>query len=295
MKIGSWNALGLLDGTFLLDGGSMFGIVPRPLWSRRFVPDEQNRIPMALRPLLLRGQGRNILVDCGIGLRFSPKQQEIYQYRRHLGGLSAHLARLGLDPGDITDVIATHLHFDHLGGLLAPGPDGALTPVFPRATVHLQEAAWEWAKHPSPWDQGSFFLGDLAIWSERLDIHLLRGDEVLFPGIRVQRVDGHTPGQQLVFVEDGSESLLYCADLIPTASHLHVPFIMAYDQHPLTTLKEKEAVLGEALLAQRVLVFEHDPFLPACRLVTEKGRFAPGCGICLNTGLGEVAGARASR
>ena len=150
MRIGPHSVWTLLEGTLGLDGGSMFGIVPGPLWAKAHPPDERNRITMALRPLVIRADdGRCILVDAGIGKRFDEKQQAIYRYQSRGGGLVAGLARLGVQPQDVTDVIATHLHFDHVGGLLTRQPDGGLVPTLPRARVHLQEAAWSWARNPS--------------------------------------------------------------------------------------------------------------------------------------------------
>jgi glyoxylase-like metal-dependent hydrolase (beta-lactamase superfamily II) len=282
MRIGSWSVATVLEGTFGLDGGSMFGIVPRPLWSRQHPPDAQGRITMALRPMLILGERRRILVDAGIGDRFQGRQQEIYRYQRHAGGLPGALALLGVRAEDITDVIATHLHFDHVGGLLQRGPDGHLSPLFPQATVHLQEEAWDWARGPTVWDQGSFFPEDFPVWEDRLRLHLLRGDAEIAPGVRVQVTAGHTPGQQLVLVGEGPDALVYCADLIPTAAHLRLPYIMAYDQRPLVSLEEKKILLAQALEEGWTLVFEHDPFLSACRLREDEGRVLAGEEVCLN-------------
>ncbi|NMB77210.1 MAG: MBL fold metallo-hydrolase [Myxococcales bacterium] len=282
MQISGYQVFSLLEGTFLLDGGSMFGIVPRPLWARHHPPDERGRIVMALRCLLLVGEGRRILVDAGLGERFRGKSEEIYRYRANGGGLSAQLARLGVRPDDITDVIASHLHFDHVGGLLSAGAAGALTPVFPRARVHLQREGWEWARAPSLWDEASFFQQDLDVWERTLELDFLSGDAELAPRLRVRANAGHTPGHQVVIVGEGSETLVFCADLIPTATHLRLPYIMAYDQRPLQTLEEKEILLAQALEEDWILVFEHDPFVAACRLQEKDGRAEAAEAVCLN-------------
>lgn len=283
MRIGGHTVWTVLEGTFGLDGGSMFGVVPRPLWSRAHPPDERNRITMALRPLVIRADdGRCILVDAGIGQRFDAKQQAIYGYQSRSQGIVGALSRLGIAPGDVTDVIATHLHFDHVGGLLTRSEDGRLTPSLPRARVHLQEAAWEWAANPSQWDQGSYFGQDFEIWERQLDLKMLRGDAELADGIRVHETAGHTPGHQIVVVADGADTLVYCADLIPTATHVRLPYIMAYDQRPLLTLDEKKMLLAQAIEENWILVFEHDPHTAACRLRERDGRVEPGEQVCLN-------------
>lgn len=279
MQVGEWDVTTVLDGTFLLDGGSMFGIVPRPLWSRHHPADERNRIVMALRGLLVRGGGRCLLVDCGIGPRFEGKQREIYGWKPGPAGprgLLDGLAAQGVGPDDITDVIATHLHFDHVGGMLTVADDGSLAPTFPSARVHVQEECWNWACAPSIWDGASFFRDDFEVWEQCLDIRLLRGDGEVAPGVRVQVIGGHTPGQQIVVVGAGEGAVVYCADLMPTATHIRLPYIMAYDHQPLATLEEKKILLAEALEGGWVLVFEHDPLVEACRLQEKDGRVVQG-------------------
>jgi glyoxylase-like metal-dependent hydrolase (beta-lactamase superfamily II) len=260
MRVGGWNVFTLMEGTWLLDGGSMFGIVPKKLWARAHPADGQNRIVMALRCLLITGADRKILVDCGIGDRLDEKKQKIYQHRQTPGGMVGCLARLGIRPQEITDVIASHLHFDHVGGLLKPKPDGSLEPAFENARVHVQEECWAWASGPTVWDGGSFFPDDLRVLEELLKLQIV------------------------VVGEEGQNGcVVYCADLIPTASHIRLPFIMAYDHLPLVTLEEKEVLLAQALEEDWVLVFDHDPYTPACTLVEEKGRVVAGDAVCLNT------------
>lgn len=285
VKVGSWNVFTLMEGTWLLDGGSMFGIVPQKLWARAHPPDEQNRILMALRCLLIAGPERKILVDCGIGNRLDQKQQEIYRHRQTPGGVVGCLARLGIRPQEITDVIASHLHFDHVGGLLTRAESGRLEPTFENARVHVQEECWAWASRPTVWDGGSFFSGDLQVWEQRLKPNLLRGDSEIAGQVRVKVTRGHTPGQQIVLVgaKDRPGCVVYCADLIPTASHIRLPFIMAFDHHPLVTLEEKEVLLAQALEQDWVLVFDHDPYTPACTLVEREGRVVAGDAVCLNS------------
>lgn len=293
MRVGPWNVFTLMEGTWLLDGGSMFGIIPKKLWAKPHPPDEQNRIVMALRCLLITGPQKKILVDCGIGDRLDEKQQKIYRHQQTPGGIVGCLARLGVRPQEITDVIASHLHFDHVGGLLTRTEDGRLEPTFENARVHVQEECWAWAGGPTVWDGGSFFSGDLKAFEQRLKLNLLRGDGEIAEQIHVKVTGGHTPGQQIVVVGEGGaqsgagKAVVYCADLVPTASHIRLPFIMAYDHHPLVTLEEKKVLLAQALEGNWVLVFDHDPYTPACTLVEEKGRVVAGDAVCLNFAISD--------
>lgn len=282
MKIGKWTLVTLLESTFRLDGGSMFGIVPRQLWARLFPPDEQNRILMALRVLLLSDGQRHILIDAGIGNRFSGKQQEIYQVRPCGDGIRTALARLGLSAEDITDCITTHLHFDHVAGLLTPDPAGKLRPTFPNAMIYIQEEGWRFAKTPSLWDQASFFQDDFERWEDEMNLQFLQGDCEIEQGIRVLATCGHTPGHQVVVIGEGERSAVFCGDLIPTAAHVRLPYIMAYDQQPLETLEEKEALLAQALEENWVLIFEHDPYTTAHRLEEKSGKIVVGEAVCIN-------------
>jgi len=282
MHIGGWQIHTLLEGTFLLDGGSMFGVVPRALWSRHQLPDAEGRIVMALRCLACVGHGRVVLVDVGMGDRLDERRQAVYRHTPRAGRLAEGLARLGLGAADVSDVILTHLHFDHAGGLFVPEAGGALRPAFPRARVHLQEAAWRWAAAPSLVDQASFLPGDAARCEAELDLRLLRGDEVLEEGLRVQVTAGHTAGHQLVVVGEGAGAAVFCADLIPTATHVRLPWVMAYDHQPLVTLEEKQVLLAQAVEEGWVLVLEHDPAVGACRLVERDGRVEPGEKLCLD-------------
>ncbi len=276
MKIGRWQVDTVLEGTFLLDGGSMFGIVPKTLWQRYHPSDANNRIVMALRVLVCRSEDRCIVVDCGLGRRFTGKQEEIYGYTPHQGGLLAGLGRLGIEPEQVTDVVASHLHFDHMGGLLQPVDGGGLEPVFPRARLHVQKECWDWARSPSDWDRASFIRGDFDIWQERLELNLFHGEQEIAPGILAMPAPGHTPGHQIVIVRGAGGGLVFCADLIPTATHVRLPYIMAYDHKPVVTLEQKKLLLARALEEGWILVFEHDPAVVACRVGEKDGR--PVCG-----------------
>ncbi len=259
------------DGTFALDGGAMFGVVPKALWSKRHTPDAQNRIRLTARCLLIDDGRRRVLVDDGLGARWSDKHRDIYAIDASAYDLDRELARAGLRREDITDVVLTHLHFDHAGGTTRD-VDGKLELAFPRATYHLQRRNWKWAHQPSEKDAGSFRGEDYALLERSGRLHLIEGGTELYPGIELFVCEGHTVGLQLVRVNGGDRTLVYCGDVIPTASHLRPSWVMAYDLYPLTTIEEKKLLLAEAMENQTVLFFEHDLDIPACTVREEDGQ-----------------------
>jgi glyoxylase-like metal-dependent hydrolase (beta-lactamase superfamily II) len=257
----------LESGRFSLDGGAMFGLVPRPLWEKRIAPDDRHRIPQAARCLLIRSGKRTILVDTGMGEGWNDKERSIYGLDSSATSLDSELMRLGLKRSDVTDVILTHLHFDHAGGAIDPDE----LPAFPSATYHLQRRHWAWAHHPSERDRGSFRAGTLRGLEKSGRLHLIEGETELFPGIHLLLSEGHTVGMQLVRVESDDSWLTYCADLIPTSAHLAPAWGMSYDLYPLTVIEEKKMLVAEALEDRGILFFEHDPYLQACRVREEAG------------------------
>jgi len=265
MKIGPYELHAIDTGRFALDGGAMFGVVPKPLWNKTNPADEQNRIELALRALLIVGKGRVILVDTGIGTKFNEKQRAIYKVDHSRFDLASSLRKVGVSFAEITHVILTHLHFDHAGGATTL-EGGRLKPTFPNATYIVQRRNFEWALNPSERDRASYFRDDFAPLKEHGVLELRDGTGELFPNIALEVVNGHTPGQQLVRISDGRATLLYCADLVPTTSHLALPYIMAYDLFPLTTLEEKKTYLCRASDEEWTLFFEHDPDTEAARV-----------------------------
>jgi glyoxylase-like metal-dependent hydrolase (beta-lactamase superfamily II) len=274
VKLGRYELHAVRDGTFALDGGAMFGVVPRPLWERKIAPDARNRIPLAARCLLAvdRDAKRVILVDDGMGDKWDAKRVEIYGIDKSAGDLAAGLRRLGFAPEDVTDVVLTHLHFDHAGGTTRPGPAGEPTLSFPRAVHHLQRRNWNWAHGPTEKDQGSFLVENFELLRHSNLLHLVDGAAALFPDVELIVSEGHTVGQQLPRFHDGSTHLTFCGDLIPTAAHLRPSWVMAYDLQPLTTLEEKKVLVAEALEDDGILFFEHDPAIAACRLEERDGQ-----------------------
>ena len=260
LDIGRYSLHAVPSGEFGLDGGAMFGVVPRPLWERTNPPAELGRIPLGLRLLLIRGPDRTWLVDTGIGDKFDPKSNRIYKVDAWLPDEA--LRRAGFDPESITDVLLTHLHFDHGGG--ATRADG--TPVFQNARYHVQRRQWDWARDPSVKDRASFRPPDFVPLKDQDRLVLLDGRTEVADGIEVIPVDGHTPAMQLVKVSDGSQTVLFCADLVPTRTHVRTPYVMAYDNEPLKTVAEKTEWLGRAADEDWILFLEHDPNGATCRV-----------------------------
>lgn len=263
MTIGQYTLDAVETGRFALDGGAMFGVVPKPLWSRTNPPDDRNRITLAARSLLLRDGRRTILIDNGNGPKFTEKLRDIYRLEDGDSNLAASLGALGVKFTDVTDVILTHLHFDHAGGSTVI-ENGRAVPAFPNARYHVQAAHWAQAMNPTPRDRASFFPDDYLPLRDAGVLEFTDGEGEIFPGIRVVVTNGHTTAQQLPLISDGRTTLLFSCDLFPTTAHLPLPYVMAYDLRPLVTLEEKRTVLERAADERWVLFFEHDPGTVAC-------------------------------
>ncbi len=278
MKIGAYDVVSIQTGRFALDGGAMFGVVPRVLWQRHIEPDEKHRIPMALRSLLIRGEGRTILVDTGVGeTKWSDKERSMYAIDHSEHHLACALGGHGLIPADITDVILTHLHFDHAGGATTQLDDGSLVPTFENATYYLQKRNLAWAEHPTEKDQASYLERDFGSIIARDQLRLLDDGEALpFEGFELEISDGHTEGQQLPRISDGTRTVQYCGDLIPTSVHVPIPWVMGYDIRPLQTMEEKKSLLRRAVDEDWILAYEHDPKLAATRVIETERGFAAG-------------------
>lgn len=269
-----WTLDAVETQTFTLDGGAMFGVVPRPLWEARITPDERNGIRMAMRALLIRGEGRIILVDCGMGDGWDERWRDRYRVAPAGTRLFDELARHQVAPRDVTDVICTHLHFDHTGGLVHPAAEagGALSPTFPGARHHVQAVQLSHALTPTPKDRGSYRPERFTPVRDAGLFEIHQGEAEVAPGVRLLPVDGHSPGMQLVEVRDDELALLFGADLVPTAAHLPVPWVMAYDNHPLKTLDEKARWIAPHIQAGGVVMFEHDAALTAGRFDWNDGK-----------------------
>lgn len=269
LTIGGYKIHPLPTGVFGLDGGAMFGTVPRTLWEKTNPPDELNRIPLEARALLLSSANRKILVDVGIGSDFVEKYGEklgkkfgeIYDVTGD-GALSA-LKTFGLQADDITDVILTHLHFDHAGGSTR-WINNKLGPTFSKARYYVQKNNLETARHPNLREKASYFAPNFEPLVESGCLELLDGPvKNLFPGIDIFISNGHTKAQQLVEVYDDKSALVYCGDIIPTSSHVRLPFVMGYDLNPLLVIEEKKQILSRMVDKKGHVFFEHDPYCDA--------------------------------
>ncbi len=270
-QIGSYTLHAIETGRFGLDGGAMFGIVPKPLWERKISADELNRIPLHARCLLLEGEGRLILIDNGIGDKYNEKFRAIYAVDDKDVNLDRSLAALGYSRNEITDVILTHLHFDHCGGSTHL-VDGKPRVAFENATFHVQKEHWDWADKSNIREKASFLAENLEPLDSSSQLNLIDGTSELFPGVELIPVDGHTKAMQLVRVHDASRSLLFVADLMPTHAHLMPAWNMSYDLWPMTTITEKRRILETALTEKWHLFFEHDPTIGLCDVVqAERG------------------------
>lgn len=264
MKLGQFNFIAIETGVFRLDGGAMFGVVPKVLWSKTNPADGDNRIAMAMRALFVEGAGRRLVIDAGASTDFSEKMVRNYAIRTD--GLRAALERKGIDPDSVTDAVATHLHFDHACGFAHRTENGGNGLALPRAIHHIQRKQWEAALSPNEKDRASFFPECLLPIERAGLLRLVDGASEIFPGVTVLPTDGHTLGHQVVLVSTGAGSVLYCGDLIPLASHVNLPYIMAYDHFPLRTLEEKKEMLGRAADEGWILFFEHDPEIVAAKV-----------------------------
>ena len=249
------------DGPFRLDGGAMFGVVPRVLWEQKAEPDDRHRIQLAMRPLLVEAPWGRMLIDCGAGDKMDVRQREIYALDRD-HALDESLAAAGTSAEQIDLVLATHLHFDHFGGATAR-IDGRLRPRFPNARYLIRAAEWEDATHPHERNRASYLQDDFVPLAEAGMVDYFEGDQTIRPGVRVVRTGGHTGQHQIVFLESNGRTAVFTADLIPTIAHIQDHWIMGYDLFPVETLMFKKAFIREAIEREYLIVFEHDPHVTA--------------------------------
>jgi len=250
----------IVDSDFWLDGGAMHGIVPRPLWEKRHPPDDRGRIRMVSRVLLYEEarEGRLWLVEAGVGDGWDAKKVEIYGMRPEGGGLAGELRALGRSPDDVTDVVLTHLHFDHAAGAVTRA-GGEARPAFPRARIHVQRRQLEWALRPHAKDAGSYRAGDAQALAASPLLATADGEARLSPTVSVAPVEGHTAAMQVVTIEAGDGRVVQVvSDLVPTFAHLRPAWVMAYDNNPLVSVDEKRAFLARAAARRHVLVSVHD-------------------------------------
>lgn len=257
-------------GFFKLDGGAMFGVVPKPLWQKLNPADEQNRCTWAMRCLLYEADGRLLVVDTGIGDKQDAKFFGHYDLQGN-GSLLGSIRQAGYSEADVTDVLLTHLHFDHVGGAVKRSGD-QLLPVFPNADYWTHPAHWQWAVEPNPREKASFLKENILPLQESGQLRFLMESQFPFADLNLLFVDGHTEKMALPIFRINGRTVAYMADLIPSSAHVPLPYVMSYDVRPLLTMDEKARVLQQAADENWILVFEHDPVVEAATVEhTEKG------------------------
>ncbi len=281
MISGNYQIEAIETGIFALDGGAMFGVVPKVLWSKSYhVGDELNRIPLAARIILIIHDDRKILIDTGNGTKYDDSFARRFNIDRISSDITSSLAKFGLTTSDITDVIITHLHFDHAGGATAI-KDGKICPTFENAKYYVQREHLQWAKSPKDKDKASFIEEDFVPIIDKGQLIELDGETEISNGITVFPVYGHTKAMQLVKIDTGSEIFMYMADLCPTAAHIPFPYVMGYDNFPLTTIEEKKKILPDLFEKNAILIYEHDAFRQASRIQKHKSGYIKGEDIIL--------------
>lgn len=268
--LGDLELVSLSDGFFNLDGGAMFGVVPRALWEKRLPPDDANRVPMGMRPLIVRGD-QTMLIDAGVGDKSDAKFTELYGLERAYH-LDHSLAEAGISPNDIDIVVASHLHFDHVGGFTARAADGRIVPRFPNARYIAHASEWHDATHPHERNKASYLGENFVPLQDAGVLTLVDDGAELMPGVRYRRSGGHTAHHQVVTIESGGRTAVFTADMYPTSRHISDPWIMGYDLYPMETLSFKRGFAREAIEREYLLFFEHDPSMAAGYLREKDGK-----------------------
>jgi methylmalonyl-CoA epimerase len=269
-RVGDLELISLFDGYIRLDGGAMFGVVPRTLWEKQAAPDDRGRILLAMRPLVVRGM-RTMLIDAGLGDKDDAKFHDIYGVDRRRN-LDETLAEAGLRPEDIDIVLASHLHFDHCGGFTYRTADGAIRPKFPRAQYVVRRGEWEDATHTHERNRASYLPDNYVPLASAGVLQLVDDDQTIMPGVRVKRTGGHCMHHQIIYIESGGKTAVFAADLVPTTAHLPNSWIMGYDLYPMDTLAAKKAFFADVAAKDALVFFEHDPAVAAAYIREDKGK-----------------------
>jgi glyoxylase-like metal-dependent hydrolase (beta-lactamase superfamily II) len=270
-QLGQIQLASVRDGLFKLDGGAMFGIVPRPVWEKVAKPDERHRIQLGLNPLLIRTPSKNILVDTGIGNKYDAKWNDQYAID-HKWTVPASLKRVGLSVNDIHYVVPTHMHFDHMGGATVR-ESGKVVPTYPKAMYVVQEREWAAALTNNPRTRGSYLDDDFLPIEAANRLKLIDGDEELTRGVTVRHTNAHTPGHQIVMIESDGQKAVYLGDLMPTAHHLKPAWCMGYDVFPMEVARFKAEFLERAAKENWVLIFDHDVTVAMARVIKEGSNY----------------------
>ncbi|MBM3809536.1 MAG: methylmalonyl-CoA epimerase [Acidimicrobiia bacterium] len=269
--LGDLELITLSDGFIGLDGGAMFGIVPRMLWEKRLPPDDSNRVPLGMRPLIVRNGRTTMIIDAGCGDKMDAKSAAIFRLDRRYH-LDHALAEAGLAAEDIDLVVASHLHFDHVGGFTAVRQDGSVVPRFPNANYIAHRGEWEDATHPHERNRASYLQENFVPLKDAGVLTLVDDEAEVMPGVRYRRSGGHTPNHQVLMIESGGKTAVFTADMYPTSAHVPDPWVMGYDLLPVETLAFKRAFAREAIEREYLLFFEHDPSMAAGYLREKDGK-----------------------
>ncbi len=260
MKFGEFELTIIRECRFKLDGGAMFGVVPKTLWSKVSASDSQNRVQLACNLLLIQTPAGRVLVETGMGNRWSDREKERYEVESLLDPATM-LSGAGLSNDDVDAVVISHLHFDHAGGATRQ-LDGKLVPTFPRARYFVQRGEWEFAHNANARARASYRPDDFEPLKEHGVLHLIDGDTEVVPGVHVHVTGGHTSHHQVVTFQSQGKTGIYFADILPTSSHVQPPWVMGYDHFPLTTCDVKSKWLAQAAREQWLVVFDHEPAVP---------------------------------
>lgn len=282
--IGAFELYTVETGDFRLDGGAMFGVVPKTLWTRGIEPDDKNRIPMTMRCLLVKSNntGKLYLIDNGAGTKFNEKMENIYSLDYQTKNLANSFEHHGFSFEDVTDIIFTHLHFDHCGGVSYYNEQDELSHTFPNATYHVVSKHWETANDPNAREKASFLPENIQPIKNSGRLNLVDELHEYEDGLSTFLADGHTIGQQLPVIEGDGKTLVFVADLLPTHVHVPLPWVMGYDVYPVQTLSEKDAFLKQAAEHNWNLYLEHDAHKEVITVQYEDGRFSVADTLSLN-------------
>lgn len=268
IQLGKMKVWPLVTSRFSLDGGSMFGTVPRVLWERKAPPDDRNRIVLNINTLVVETEGRLVVIEAGMGSKFDERWQDLYA----LGDvdLEGGLESLGIAPGDVDTVVLTHLHLDHAGGATVLDEAGVVSPAFPRAAYVVQEEEWKAAVDPHPLARPSYLPDDFLPLERSGRLEVVAGEREVAPGVRVEPAPGHTAGHQVVRLRSQGEEALYLGDLVPTTAYLKLNWLMSWDLEPLVMYGEKARLLEDAARRGVLLFWSHDPEI-ACGRIARSG------------------------
>jgi glyoxylase-like metal-dependent hydrolase (beta-lactamase superfamily II) len=272
VKLGKFEIFSIVENSFKIDGGAMFGVVPRIIWQKVYPPDENNMVKLDINLLLIKTDGENILIDAGMGDALNERQKKVFGIER-ASNLEKKLSEHHLAPEDINLVLLTHLHADHAGGVISLDKNGRKVPRFPNARHVVQIKEWEEAMHPDERTSATYFTSNLRILEEEKLLELIDGEDEVATGIKLINTGGHTPGHQAVLIEDGEGKILWAGDIIPSSHHLRIPYVAAVDLFPRETMEQKKRFLRMCSEDGWILAFDHDLKVKLSKIEEKEGVF----------------------